>query len=114
MSALLSLADLVICNNSGIAHAVAAQGGRTLAIYSASHQPQEWGPRGTRTRALMAAVPCSPCGLDRLQDCPHDHLCMKLITPEFVLTQAIPMLEEAVAERLLTRETTEQPIDREV
>jgi hypothetical protein len=39
---------------------------------------------------------------------------MKLITPEFVLTQAIPMLEEAVAERLLTRETTEQPIDREV
>jgi ADP-heptose:LPS heptosyltransferase len=36
----------VISNNSGVAHLAAACGAPTLTIYSGSHQPQEWGPRG--------------------------------------------------------------------
>jgi ADP-heptose:LPS heptosyltransferase len=85
-------ADLVISNNSGIAHLAAAHGVPTLAIYSGSHQPQEWGPRGTATRTLMASVPCSPCGHDKLEACPHDHMCMTLIQPENVLHHALEML----------------------
>jgi hypothetical protein len=85
-------ADLVIANNSGVAHLAAACGTPTLAIYSGSHQPQEWGPRGDRVHAIMALVPCSPCGYDKLEECPNDHLCMKQIAPETIADQAIAML----------------------
>lgn len=90
-AALIREADLVISNNSGIAHLAAACGIRTLAIYSGSHQPQEWGPRGD-ARVLMAVVPCSPCGHDKLEMCHNDHLCMKLIEPDVVAAEAIAML----------------------
>lgn len=89
---LLCLADLVICNNSGVAHQAAMQGVPTLAIYSGSHQPQEWGPRGPAARAIMAPVPCSPCGFDRLEDCPRQHLCMQLIDADAVFEQALELL----------------------
>jgi len=89
----IGLADLVICNNSGIAHLAAALGAPTLAIYAAAFQPQEWGPRGPRVRTLMARTPCSPCGFDILAECRHDHICVKLITPEMVFAHAMAMLE---------------------
>ena len=92
---LLRQADLVVCNNSGIAHLAASVGARTLAIYSASHQPQEWGPRGERSHALMAVVACSPCGHDRLGDCPHGHRCMQGLAPETVFAQACALLSGA-------------------
>jgi ADP-heptose:LPS heptosyltransferase len=85
-------ADLVIANNSGVAHLAAACGRPTLAIYSGSHQPQEWGPRGESVRTVTAAVPCSPCGYERLELCPHDHRCMKLIEPETIFRHAVTML----------------------
>jgi ADP-heptose:LPS heptosyltransferase len=89
---IVSEADLVISNNSGVAHLAAACGAPTLTIYSGSHQPQEWGPRGNDVRAVMALVPCSPCGYDKLERCPNDHLCMKQIAPESVADQAVAML----------------------
>jgi ADP-heptose:LPS heptosyltransferase len=88
-------ADLVIANNSGVAHLAAACGTPTLAIYSGSHQPQEWGPRGDGVRAIMALLPCSPCGYDKLEECPNDHLCMKQIAPETIADQAIAMLSDS-------------------
>jgi ADP-heptose:LPS heptosyltransferase len=92
---ILRSADLVICNNSGVAHMAASLGIRTLAIYSASHQPQEWGPRGSRARALMAVVPCSPCGFDRLEECVNNHACMRGLLPETVFSQAASWLNES-------------------
>jgi hypothetical protein len=88
-------ADLVIANNSGVAHLAAACGTPTLAIYSGSHQPQEWGPRGDSVRAIMALVPCSPCGYDKIEECPNDHLCMKQIVPETIADQAIAILSDS-------------------
>jgi ADP-heptose:LPS heptosyltransferase len=88
-------ADLVIANNSGVAHLAAACGTPTLAIYSGSHQPQEWGPRGDSVRAIMALVSCSPCGYDKIEECPNDHLCMKQIVPETIADQAIAMLSDS-------------------
>ena len=93
-------ADLVIANNSGVAHLAAACGKPTLAIYSGSHQPQEWGPRGDSVRAIIALVPCSPCGYDKLEECPNDHLCMKQIAPETVADQAVAMLAGDPPQRL--------------
>jgi ADP-heptose:LPS heptosyltransferase len=91
-AAIIQAADLVIANNSGVAHLAATCGTPTLAIYSGSHQPQEWGPRGSNVHAVMALVPCSPCGYDKLEECPHDHLCMKQIAPETIADRAIAML----------------------
>jgi ADP-heptose:LPS heptosyltransferase len=90
--AVVQPADLVICNNSAIAHQAASLGVRTLAIYSASHQPLEWGPRGSRSRAIMMDVQCSPCGWERIEECNNDHRCMQMITPELVLVQVTQML----------------------
>ena len=92
LPALLAAADLVICNNSGVAHLAADLGAPTLAIYSGSHWPQEWGPRGPRVRTLMAKVPCSPCGHDKLSACPHTQACMTAISSQTVLEQALDMI----------------------
>jgi ADP-heptose:LPS heptosyltransferase len=97
MRHILLEADLVICNNSGIAHQAAALGTRTLAIYSGSHQPMEWGPRGPRSRAIMMGVACSPCGFERIEDCGHGHACMTLITPEMVVAQVAHLLGQGTA-----------------
>ena len=92
MPALLRRARLVVCNNSGVAHVAAAHGAATLAIYSGSHQSQEWGPRGRRARALMMDVLCSPCGYEVLQDCEYGHACMTRMTPAIVCGQAVEMV----------------------
>jgi ADP-heptose:LPS heptosyltransferase len=98
LAGVLRRADLVIANNSGVAHLAAACGRPTLAIYSGSHQPQEWGPRGESVRTVTAAVPCSPCGYERLELCPHDHRCMTLIEPETIFRHAIAMLSPRPAQ----------------
>ncbi len=94
---ILQSADLVICNNSGIGHLAASLGARTLAIYSASHQPQEWGPRGPMAHAVMAVVPCSPCGLDRLSECGNGHMCMQDLAPLAVFGLAERLLRPQVS-----------------
>lgn len=92
--AILQAADLVICNNSGIGHLAASVAAPTLAVYSASHQPQEWGPRGVHSKALMAVLPCSPCGFDSLAECPHQHACMQGLLPQHVFAQAMAILDD--------------------
>ncbi len=91
---LLEAADLVICNNSGIAHQAAELGRPTLALYSASHPPSEWGPRGSRVRTLMLDVPCSPCGYDDISECEFDYRCMRQLMPEVVASNIEAMLAE--------------------
>ena len=93
----LRTVDLVICNNSGIAHLAAALGTKVLALYSGSHQPREWGPRGMRATALMYDIHCSPCGFERLRDCTAGHACMRQITPLYVFSQVQAMLEPEYA-----------------
>jgi ADP-heptose:LPS heptosyltransferase len=101
LAALLLQADLVIANNSGVAHLAAACGRPTLAIYSGSHQPQEWRPRGQTIRIITAVVSCSPCGYEKLELCPYDHRCMTMIEPETVVQHARAMLaKDAVLREL--------------
>ncbi len=98
LQTVLRESDLVICNNSGTAHLAAAIGARVLAIYSGSHPPREWGPRGIRSVSLMRPMSCSPCGYERLKDCPYDHECMRSLTPVQVFAEVHDILAE-------TRET---------
>jgi ADP-heptose:LPS heptosyltransferase/SAM-dependent methyltransferase len=93
----LRQASLVISNNSGIGHLAAASGALTLAIYSGSHQPQEWGPRGQRAHAITLPIPCAPCGHDSLPDCPYDHRCMTGLAVETVFAESARLLGQPVA-----------------
>jgi ADP-heptose:LPS heptosyltransferase len=93
VSSFVPSVDLVICNNSGIAHLAAASGVPTLAIYSGSHDFVEWGPRGPAVAVISTAPPCAPCALDKLSACQHQHVCMTAITPEAIFEQARLMLE---------------------
>jgi ADP-heptose:LPS heptosyltransferase len=104
LASILRVADLLVCNNSGIAHQGARLGVPTLAIYSASHQPQEWGPRGPNAVAIMASVPCSPCGYEQVERCPNEHACMRLITPADVLARARLLLADPEGSRDLPDE----------
>src|SRR5262249_25870802 len=81
-------ARVVVSNNSGIAHFAAACGAPLIAIYSGAVLAEEWGPRGENTVVtLTAEVPCSPCGYDKLEQCGHDHRCMRLISAESVFAE---------------------------
>ena len=91
--AVLSIADLLITNDTGPAHIAAALGRPTLVIFGPTD------PVTTRPFSPLAAIvrrppPCAPC---MLRDCPIDHRCMTAITPAEVFTQALVLMGLGVA-----------------
>ena len=83
---LLSLADAVVTNDSGLMHVAAALGRRVVAIYGSSSPvmtpplPPEDAPAAT---ALSLALACSPCYQRR---CPLGHLdCLNKLEPGRVI-----------------------------
>jgi ADP-heptose:LPS heptosyltransferase len=91
----LQRADLVIANNSGVAHVSAEMGRATLCLFAASHNPHEWGPRGARAITLYVRTACSPCSMSTQWGCAFGHACMRQLTPEIVFGQATEVLLEA-------------------
>ncbi len=93
LPSLFATASVVIANQSGVAHFAAASGAPLIVIFSGSHRAEEWGPKGGNTVVtLRMDVPCSPCGFERLEDCKHDHRCMRLISPGTVLAEVTRVL----------------------
>jgi heptosyltransferase-2 len=85
--ALLSLADAVLTNDSGLMHVAAALGRRVVAVYGSS-SPAMTPPMARDARPLWLALPCSPC---YQRTCPLGHLdCLRRLGPE----RAIAALEE--------------------
>ncbi len=81
---LLSVADCVVANNSGVAHLAARLGVPTVCVFAASHSPYEWMPRGRAVITLVKRTACSPCGIARLSECRFGHRCMHEIAPATV------------------------------
>jgi len=91
---LFEKARLVISNNSGIAHYAAACGAPLVAIYSGAVLPEEWRPRGENTIVTISAdVACSPCGFNKLEECDHEHRCMRSIAPDRVYAEVSRLVE---------------------
>lgn len=92
--ATLSLADVLITNDTGPSHIAAALNRPTLVIFGPTD------PRTTRPFSSIAEIirrppECAPC---MLRDCPIDHRCMTAISPDEVFARASAMMKESVAE----------------
>jgi ADP-heptose:LPS heptosyltransferase len=86
VSTRLARASLIIANNSGIAHLAGALGRPVVAIYSASHDVDEWGAVGTNVSLIQAEIECQRCSLDFNENCYNDHRCMRDLPPDVVFS----------------------------
>jgi heptosyltransferase-2 len=78
---LLSLADAVVSNDSGLMHVAGALGRQVLGIYG-STSPEVTPPLGPRSAVAEIELPCRPC-FQRV--CPLGHTnCLNLLTPALV------------------------------
>jgi len=82
--ALVEGARVVVMHDSGPMHLAMALGKPMVALYGPTN-PQRTGPYGGDGSVVRLDLPCSPCYIRKLQDCPYNHRCMRELKPKMVL-----------------------------
>jgi heptosyltransferase-2 len=89
-AAILAVADLLISNDTGLAHLGPAVGTRTLVIFGPT-DPVTTRPYSDLAEIIREPVECSPC---MLRECPIDHRCMTRISTASVFSRVKTLLKE--------------------
>lgn len=79
-AAILSVVDLLVSNDMGLAHVAPAVGTKTAVIFGPTN-PVTTQPFSGNAMVVRHIVECSPC---MLRDCPIDHRCMTRISVDEV------------------------------
>lgn len=88
-AAVLSIADLLVTNDTGPAHIAAAVECPVVVIFGPTN-PLTTRPFSSLAEVVRRPPDCAPC---MLRDCPIDHRCMTAISAEEVFTRAAHALE---------------------
>jgi ADP-heptose:LPS heptosyltransferase len=89
LAALVSKAQLVVCNDTGMSHVAAAMKTRSVVIASGS-DTRRWAPLDhDRHRVLADYPPCRPCAF---RDCPYGHPCALNVSIDQVMNTALAQL----------------------
>lgn len=83
-AALMADALVVVSNDSGTKDVAAAAGAPVVSVFGPTDE-RRVGPRGERVRVVRRELACAPCYLRRLVQCPHDHACLRGLSPEVVV-----------------------------
>ncbi len=94
VTAIISVADVLITNDTGPAHIGSAVGTPTLVIFGPTN-PLTTRPFAPNADIIRQKPDCAPC---MLRDCPIDHRCMTAISPEEVFARAGAMMSRCRAE----------------
>jgi heptosyltransferase-2 len=93
-TAIISIADVLITNDTGPAHIGAALDTPTLVIFGPTN-PLTTYPMSANAEIIRRPPDCAPC---MLRDCPIDHRCMTAITPADVFERALILMTQRRAE----------------
>jgi ADP-heptose:LPS heptosyltransferase len=93
LCALIEAADLTITNNTGPMHISAAVKTPVIALFALTNPPEQWGPWHVVHRQLYHEVSCRLC-YSRI--CPYGHECLRLVTPDMVVSTAAEVLQETL------------------
>ncbi|UCG16174.1 MAG: lipopolysaccharide heptosyltransferase II [Phycisphaerales bacterium] len=93
MVAILERASVVVCQDSAPAH-IAAALGRPIVCILGPTNPRRTGPYASHAYLLQADLPCVPCYLRSLTQCPHGHECMHQVDVDPVVRATASWLEK--------------------
>lgn len=83
--AVLSASDVLVTGDSGPMHLASGVGTPVVALFGPTHKAWGFYPEGASDVVLEAKESCRPCSLHGKKLCDKNNICMRSLTPEFVL-----------------------------
>lgn len=90
-AAAISLADVVVTNNTGPAHMAAALHTPVVDLFALTNPPEQWRPWRVPHRLLNVDVPCRIC-YSRV--CPYNQECLRGVPPTAVVEATAELIRE--------------------